>query len=76
MCIRDSYCCEEEVLSGALTMKNANAKKQQQQNKRLWGALTDWNLKLWTDKSVKDSAKLPYLEIPINRGTAIQDIGE
>ena len=67
------YCCEEEVLSGALTMKNA---KKNGSQTTLWGALTDWNLKLWTDKSMKDAAKLPYLEIPINRGTAIQDVGE
>ena len=66
------YCCEEEVLSGALTLRNAKGKKDQ----KLWGSLMDWNLKLWMDKSGKDSARLPYLEIPINRGTAIQDIGK
>ena len=60
------------MLSGALTLKNVKNKKDQ----KLWASLMDWNLKLWTDQAAKDSARLPYLEIPINRGTAIQDIGK
>jgi len=62
------YCCEEEVLSGLLFLNEESGKGAQS----LWGSLSDWKLNLWTDRKLQDSAS-PYLVIPINRDTRIED---
>lgn len=64
------YCCEEEVLSGILTMRR-NGKLRE-----MWSSLIDWKLCLWKDKSNKDAARMPDLEIPVTRNTQIQDSGD
>ena len=65
------YCCEEEVLSGPLSLKGKNGKSAHS----LWGSLFDWKLSLWTEKKLQDSGS-PFLVIPINRDTRIEDAGD
>jgi hypothetical protein len=63
------YCCEEEVLSGHLSLKrNAG------QTTELWAALSDWKLSLWTERERQEEANA-FLVIPINRDTRIEDEG-
>ena len=64
------YCCEDEVISGAIGIRNYKGKVQ---NK--WCRLLDWKLSFWNDKSQKEAARRPNNEIPINRNTCILEEG-
>ena len=65
------YCCEDEVISGIIGIKNYNGKVRNR-----WCQLLDWKLSLWNDKSQKDSARKALIEIPVNRNTCILEEGE
>ena len=64
------YCCEEEVVSGALELL------AMQTRTRLWASLSNWRLSLWTDKSLKDAGRRAYLIIDVTRESAISDRGK
>ena len=61
------YCCEEEVITGPLVISKHG------KTKNVWGSLLDWKLSLWNDKSQKDSARHPLVEIPIIRETSLEE---
>ena len=65
------YCCDEEVLSGPLSLKGKDGKVAHS----LWGSLSDWKLSLWTHHKLQNSG-VPFLVIPINRDTRIGDSGD
>ena len=64
------YCCEDEVISGIVGIRNNKGRIQNR-----WCRLLDWKLCLWNDKCQQDAARRPIIEIPVNRNTCILEEG-
>jgi len=65
------YCCEEDVLSGALSLRRPSTGKVQ----KMFSRLMDWKLSLWNDVSHEEAARRPVIDIPVNRDTSILEKG-
>ena len=65
------YCCEDDVICGTVGIEKYNGKVQ-----TMWARLLDWKLSLWNDKSYKEAARKPNIEIPVNRDTCILEQGK
>ncbi len=69
------YCCEEEVLSGPLSLARPSDENPRQ-TQTVFASLLNWRLRLWTSREQRDSARAPFDSIAVDRDTGITEEGD